>query len=182
MRPFFIAVILGFPLIPFAQGALRAEPFVVVRGIRYEGAIVSESSPWRPFLFRDPAIRNEFSQPSKGWTPTEGDVASAEGALQTFVDRALQEPSSTTAVYRNVLVRGEITALANILPSLKRQYAGLITETDRVLFVHGFPADADQRWRTEPMFVMLGGGCRQFWMDFSVTNQHITRIRCGSSE
>jgi hypothetical protein len=41
--------------------------------------------------------------------------------------------------------RGDIRALAANLPGLKRQYVGLITDTDRVILVHGFKVDQIQR-------------------------------------
>jgi hypothetical protein len=180
MRPFLVAVVLAAPLISFAQVTPATGAFVIVRGAQYEGAIVPESSPWRQALFQDPGIRNDYSG-HEGWTPTAKDVAVAEGALHTFVERFLAEVKSTSGSYRVVsyrdaMVRGDIRALADRLPALKRQYAGLAIDTDRTIFVHGF---ADQPgWQTEPIFI-LDAGCNQFWMDFSVNAQRVTRLRCG---
>jgi hypothetical protein len=180
MRPFLVAVVLATPLISFAQGALATGAFVIVRGAQYEGAIVPESSPWRQTLFQDPGIRNDYSG-HEAWTPTEKDVAVAEGALHTFVERFLDEVKTTlgsyrVVSYRDATVRGDIRALADRLPALKRQYAGLSTDTDRIIFVHGFPDQPG--WQTEPI-IILGAACNQFWMDFSVNAQRITRLRCG---
>jgi hypothetical protein len=176
---------LGFAvtaLIPLCslQVAPPSDAFVLVRGTHYEGAIIPASSSWHRSLWTDPAIRNELKV-ANVWTPSEPQVAAAESALQAFVDAALKESASTSATsqFKQVLVRGDIRALAQNLTTLKRQYGGIAVGAERMILVHGFPEDAARRWHTEAIMT-LGQACRQFWMDFNVPKQRVTRLRCGS--
>lgn len=163
------------------QVAPPSVAFVLVRGTQYEGVIIPASSSWHRTLWTDPAIRNELKVDDV-WTPSESEVDAAESALLTFVEAARKESASTkaTSQSKQVLVRGDIRSLAENLKTLKRQYGGIVVGAERMILVHGFPEEAARRWNWQTEAIMtFGQGCRQFWMDFNVPKQRVTRLRCG---
>lgn len=177
---FAVTVLVPLYALHALQVAPSSDAFVLVRGTRYEGAIIPASSSWHRSLWTDPAVRNDLKV-ADVWTPSESQVAAAESALHAFVDAALKESASpnATSQFKQVLVRGDIRSLAENLMTLKRQYGGIVVGTERMILAHGFPEDAARRWQTEAIMT-FGQACRQFWMDFNVPKHRVTRLRCGS--
>lgn len=178
-----MSVVFALPVLLAVQLPLRGDDaFIAVRGDQYEGAIVPDTSSWHGVMWRDPAIRDEVAVVG-GWTPTAEQIDAAEVALRNFIVRARQgvRPANVPDAGAELTAR-DIRELADNLPRMKRQYAGLVVDGARqTILVHGFvDRYGGERWRREAIVVM-GAWCRQFWMHVSLQPQQILNIRCGTT-
>jgi len=139
------------------------EPFVLVHGETYLGAIVPEG--------RDSSKLRFLQISSSGyWTPTPESVAKLEDKLKSALERGQQKPEMLVQPGKHsakelAYVAGEIGSVLENLPSFRRQYVGLIMKdgTRRIL-VNAFPGAEKERerfpyWRQGIVWVDDGG----FW-------------------
>ena len=97
------------------------------------------------------------------WTPTEADIQSLEGKLDSFLRASAESFNHQSPV-------GEQ------LSDYKRQYVGVIINDKRVIYGNFFCTETGVDWREEWVFVMDGGDCF-FQLEFDVENGTFIDLR-----
>jgi len=148
-----------------AGGPLAAEPFSLVQGGDYVGAIIPEGYP---------PNHHYLARYYRGfWTPVKEQVAEAEAYLALFLETALHD--------RNLHPEYplHIPRIKANLPKFRRQYVGVTVNNARVIFCNFFPGaqgDSDGRWRYS--FVKVFDGGPSFWtVLFDPATKKFSRLR-----
>lgn len=128
---------------------------VLVRGEGFTGAIF----PAEKKLY-------VFGPAAQSWTPSESDVRSSEKELPSFLSRsALQSPDALV--------------ISKSLSSYKRQYAGIVANGQKEIFINLFCNAFGTDWTKEPVIVLDGGSCF-FQVRFSMKTRSFDNLQINS--
>jgi hypothetical protein len=104
-----------------------------------------------------------FAPASQSWMPSEDDVRLAEKQLPSFLkESAVQSP--------------EGLVIAKHLSSYKRQYAGILTGGQKLIFFNLFCNAFDTDWTQQPVVVEDGGSCF-FQVQFSMKTRSFSNLQ-----
>jgi hypothetical protein len=107
-----------------------------------------------------------FGGEAQSWTPPEKDVAMAEQALPRYLQQLGREDARAQLILKQ-------------LRSYKRQYAGVVTNGQKEIFVSLFCAVDGIDWKESEVIVMDGGTCF-FQVYFSISTHSFSRFTVNS--
>jgi hypothetical protein len=147
------AVVLMFCLGCHKQPSRSPNQPLMVHGNGFDGVIFPAEKKMFGFGFKSE---------SQSWTPSESDVALAERALPVYLQQlGTQDPRAQLILKQ--------------LSSYKRQYAGVVTDGQKEVFLSLFCHADGIDWATNEVIVMDGGTCF-FQVYFSVTGKTFSRF------
>ena len=96
------------------------------------------------------------------WTPTEDDIPTLEGKLESFLRQNAESFRRQPSVWEQLF-------------SYKRQYVGVIINEKQIIFGNFFCTEPGVKWREEWVLVMDGGDCF-FQLQFDVESGTFTKL------
>jgi hypothetical protein len=96
------------------------------------------------------------------WTPTDEDILSLEGKLESFLRQNAESFRRQPPVWEQ-------------LDNYKRQYVGLTIKGKPVIYGNFFCTDTGLDWKEEWIFVLDGGDCF-FQLQFDVESGTLTAL------
>jgi len=141
------------------------EPYPLVKGEGYCGVIFPKNYSFPPELFIGLRAENR-------WTPTDVDIAKAEKAIATVLNKAKDDPSIIQPFVRESpehaeYVKREVNQIIRKLPNYHRQYFGLIVEGKKKILCNFFPSSLGDikepfpDWRSD--YIEVNDGGSGFW-------------------